>query len=103
FPALPSSSHSKPTGHTHSRSVPGRDRAATFEILLQKLYFSAACIDREPVALVILPKFALPNVVFGLPNCGVFHPLKASHRNSIRCRSRTRNAFDMDISHVRVP
>ena len=32
---------------------------------------------------VIWPKAALPNVVFGLPNCGWFRTLNASTRNSV--------------------
>ena len=71
----------------------------------QKLYFSAIYIyiDRDPLALVILPKFELPRVVFGFPNCGVFQALKASARNSNCWRSLTRKDFDIDMSHVLVP
>src|SRR6516165_4362278 len=66
----------------------------------QNAYFKANCMERDPLALVILPKFELPSVVFGLPNCGVFQLLKASHRNSRRCCSRRRNTFESDVSHI---
>src|ERR1043166_303564 len=51
---------------------------------------------------VILPKFVLCRLPFGLLNCGVFAKLKASARNEIRYFSLTLYPLDSDRSSVRV-
>src|SRR2546427_2819010 len=69
----------------------------------QKTYFSANCMIRGSCTLVILPKFTLFKLVFGLLGRTALGTLKASARSSICCFSLTLKARDREASRLQVP
>src|SRR5436853_7381667 len=69
----------------------------------QKTYFRANCMIRGSCTLVILPKFTLFRLVFGLLGRTALGTLKASARNSTCCFSPTLKARDRDASMLQVP
>ena len=55
------------------------------------MYFSDSCISRAAPALLMIPKFVLPSVPFGLFQLTQLNALNASIRNWIWRRSRMSN------------